>query len=134
VWLRLVENLGRLRDPEALPGWLRKTTRNECLRASRRAPEIALDWQALQSFPDARATDESVLSEERSRIVGAELARLSEKCRSLLRVFAYSPDAAYAEISTALGMPVGSIGPTRIRCLDRLRRRLESVGYLTAGG
>jgi RNA polymerase sigma factor (sigma-70 family) len=134
VWLRLVEHLGRLREPEALPGWLASTTRHECLRVGKRQLETSLTWEALEALPDEHATDEPVLADERSRIVGAELARLSEKCRALLRVFAYSPDTAYADISEALGMPVGSIGPTRSRCLDRLRTRLESVGYLAARG
>jgi DNA-directed RNA polymerase specialized sigma24 family protein len=79
---------------------------------------------------DARA-DDAALAAERSEVVGDALARLSERCRSLLRVFAFSPDAGYTEIAASLGMPVGSIGPTRQRCLGHLRRRLESVGYLS---
>lgn len=132
VWLRLVENLGRLREPEALPGWLRTTTHHECLRASRRTREAPLDWQLLHT-PDP-APDAELLARERIRLVGEALARLSAKCQSLLRVFAFSPDAGYTEIAASLGMPIGSIGPTRNRCLDHLRKRLEAVGYLAARG
>lgn len=130
VWLRLVENLGRLREPEALPGWLRTTTHRECLRASRRTREAPLDWQLPRAADPAPETE--LLAHERTRILGEALTRLSTKCQSLLRVFAFSPGTAYAEIASDLGMPIGSIGPTRNRCLDHLRKRLETVGYLAA--
>ncbi|MGQ0467681.1 MAG: RNA polymerase sigma factor [Sporichthyaceae bacterium] len=130
VWLRLVENVGRLREPAALPGWLRTTTHRECIRARRRAWETPAGWELLQA-PDPTPETE-VLAEERTRVVGDALTRLSAKCQSLLRVWAWSPGAGYAEIAADLGMPVGSLGPTRSRCLERLRKRLESVGYLTA--
>lgn len=132
VWLALVENLGRIREPEALPGWLRTTARNECLRALRRTYEAPVDWQALAAIPDRTTVDASVLADERVQVVGEALERLSEKCRSLLRVFAFSPDTGYAELASTLGVAIGSIGPTRSRCLEQLRRRLESTGYLVA--
>lgn len=130
VWLRLVEQLGRIREPEALPGWLRSTAHHECLRIRRRTREAPVDWQALSGIPDDAATDAAALADERDTVIATALTRLSQKCQSLLRVFAFSPDAAYAEIAGALGMPIGSIGPTRARCLGHLRTRLESVGYL----
>ncbi len=131
VWLRLVENLNRIREPEALPGWLRTTTRNECLRHSRRRThESPVDWQLLQGLPDDTGADDKTLADERTTVVSDALSRLSDKCRALLRVFAFSPDTGYTEIGATLGMPVGSIGPTRARCLGYLRRGLESVGYL----
>lgn len=130
VWLRLVEHLGRIREPEALPGWLRSTAQHECLRIRRRTREAPVDWRALPDIPDQAATDTPALADERDTVIATALTRLSIKCQSLLRVFAFSPDAAYAEIAGALGMPIGSIGPTRARCLGHLRTRLESVGYL----
>jgi RNA polymerase sigma factor (sigma-70 family) len=133
VWLRVVEHLGALREPEAFPGWLRTTTRHECLRTRRRGANgpLPLDWDLLHGMADDARADDAALAAERSEVVGDALARLSERCRSLLRVFAFSPDAGYTEIAASLGMPVGSIGPTRQRCLGHLRRRLESVGYLS---
>lgn len=136
VWLRLVENLGSLRDPDALPGWLRTTTRNECLRVIRRGgrevhqAEVGTDITS----PDAPSPEHLLLAEERDRQLWGALRGLSRRCQDLLRVLAYSPDAGYAEISRSLGLPVGSIGPSRARCLANLRRRLEQTDRLPAGG
>jgi RNA polymerase sigma factor (sigma-70 family) len=134
VWLRLVENLGRIRDPDHLGGWLRTTTRNECLRVLRRGGREFPDDDAQQDLPADRADspEDRLLAGERDRVVWRAVSGLSERCRELLRVLAYSPDASYADISSSLGLPVGSIGPTRARCLAHLRKGLEGVGYLAA--
>jgi RNA polymerase sigma factor (sigma-70 family) len=132
VWLRLVENLDRIRDPEHVGGWLATTTRHECLRVLRRngrevpGDDVQVDAPtAVEDSPEWHT-----LSSESRRLVWLALSHLSERCKLLLRALAYSPDSSYAEISDALGMPVGSIGPTRARCLERLRRRLVDTGYL----
>jgi RNA polymerase sigma factor (sigma-70 family) len=132
VWLRLVENLDRLRDPEHVGGWLATTTRHECLRVLRRngrevpGDDVQVDAPtAVEDSPEWHT-----LSSESRRLVWLALSHLSERCKLLLRALAYSPDTSYAEISDALGMPVGSIGPTRARCLERLRRKLIDTGYL----
>ena len=132
VWLRLVENLGRLRDPEHLGGWLRTTTRHECLRVLRRGGKEIPDDDAQRDIagPADQQPEMQMLAGERDRLVWTAVSALSDRCRSLLRVLACSPDASYAEISESLGLPVGSIGPTRARCLEHLRRGLESIGYL----
>lgn len=134
VWLRLVENLGRLRDPEHLGGWLRTTTRNECLRVLRRGNREIPDDDAQRDIPTPaeHSPEMQLLAGERDRIIWTAVSGLSERCRSLLRVLACAPDASYAEISASLGLPVGSIGPTRARCLEHLRRGLEAVGYLAS--
>jgi RNA polymerase sigma factor (sigma-70 family) len=133
VWLRLVENLGRLREPDHLGGWLRTTTRHECLRVMRRAGrEIPDDEQQDVPAPPEDSPELRLLAGERDRIVWMALSGLNDRCRSLLRVLAYSPDASYAEISATLGLPIGSIGPTRARCLGFLRRGLEDIGFLSA--
>jgi RNA polymerase sigma factor (sigma-70 family) len=132
VWLRLVESLPRLREPAALGGWLATTTRHECLRVLRiSGREVPDESDALVDIPSTDASPEAVaeLAEDR-QLVRAALDRLSERCRTLLRALAYSPDDSYADISAALGMPVGSIGPTRARCLQRLRRELVAGGAL----
>ncbi len=136
VWLRLVESLPRLREPEAVAGWLATTTRNESLRTIRRAgretPNETIDL-VDRPTDDAHSPEAIVELGEQRQLVATALDRLSQRCRTLLRVLAYTPDRSYAEVSEALGMPVGSIGPTRGRCLERLRRELVIDGALPAG-
>jgi RNA polymerase sigma factor (sigma-70 family) len=134
VWLRLVESLGRLREPAALAGWLRTTTHHECLRVRRcRDREVPEEFLADDAPTDPAPSPELLLLEaERDRQVWTALAQLSERCRALLRVLAASPEASYAQVSVAVGLPVGSIGPSRARCLGHLRRGLAAAGYLVA--
>lgn len=132
VWLRLVESLPRLREPAAVGGWLATTTRHECLRVLRiSGREVPDDSAALVDIPSQDASPQAVveLAEDR-HLVRTALDRLSDRCRTLLRALAYSPDDSYADISAALEMPVGSIGPTRSRCLQHLRRELVAGGVL----
>jgi RNA polymerase sigma factor (sigma-70 family) len=135
VWLRLVESLPRLRDPAAVGGWLATTTRYECLRVLRLAGrEVAEDSVELDRPSDNGQSPEAIVERgERRALVSQALDRLSLRCRTLLLALAYAPDRSYAEISSALGMPVGSIGPTRGRCLEHLRRELVADGALTTG-
>lgn len=133
VWLRLVENLGRLREPEHLGGWLRTTTRHECLRVLRKGGREIPEDESQHDRPTGPedSPEFRMLAGERDRVVWTALSALSAQCRELLRVLAYSPDASYAQIAESLGMRIGSIGPTRGRCLAHLRRSLEDAGYLT---
>ncbi len=125
VWLRLVEQLGALREPAALPGWLATTTQRECLRVSRVAgrresAERPLDFE-VASDADAMVEQE-LIKAERQAVLRAAFALLPLACRRLLSLLMQEPPLPYVEISTRLGTPVGSIGPNRARCLDRLRR------------
>ena len=129
VWLRLLENLDRIRDPERLGAWLATTTRHECLR------HIRLDARETPAFDDSvfeRAGDHSVegevLTHERSDALRRALARIGERCQALLRMLGAERSPSYEEISEALGMPIGAIGPTRARCLEKLRRSPELAG------
>lgn len=132
VWLRLVENLGRIRDPDRLAGWLATTARHECLRLLRRSGREAPHSSESpdEATPPEDSPEWQVLASERRRVVAAAVAGLTPRCRDLLRILSASPDLSYAEVSAALGMPVGSIGPTRARCLEHLRRRLVRDGLL----
>jgi len=126
VWLHLVDQLDKIRDPAALPGWLVTTTRRECERISRsarvtHAPGHALD--AAQIPDDQASTAEQVLVAERHAALRQALVHLPSCCQRLLVLLIEDPPIPYAEISTTLGIPVGSIGPTRLRCLDKLRRQ-----------
>jgi len=136
TWLRLVENLGRLREPEHVGGWLATTARHECLRVIRRHGREVLDGD-VEPTPDRSAEDISpesaVLADERRVLLWRALGRLSLRCQTLLRSLAAAPEGGYAEISAALGMPIGSIGPTRARCLERLRRELVDAKAVGRG-
>ena len=126
VWLLLVEQLGKLREPAALPGWLATTTARECLRVvtaahkSERLGTTSLDDSVL--FVDDTAIDEEILMAERNAALRAGLADLPQRCRQLLSMLISEPPRSYADIHAELGIPVGSIGPQRARCLERLRR------------
>ena len=126
VWLLLVERIGSLREPAALPGWLATTTQRECLRVLRaeRRKDRAVLLPEDQMPPDADAAmiDQEILIAERDAALRAAFAELSPSCRELLSMLVCDPPCAYAQISTTLGVAVGSIGPMRARCLDRLRR------------
>ena len=121
VWLRLVENLGGLREPAALPGWLATTARRECLhylaQKNRQVPVEDLDLGS-DSGP---ASDEWLLVEERRAALRQAFDGLQERCKRLLSMLFNEPPTPYAEISATLEMAVGAIGPNRKRCLDRLR-------------
>jgi RNA polymerase sigma factor (sigma-70 family) len=126
VWLRLVEQLGNLREPAALPGWLATTTRRECLRvvkASRRheIPGAELD-ETLSPHTDAAMIEQEIIMAEQNALLRAALAELPPRCRQLLSMLISDPPPSYAEMSTILGIRIGSIGPERGRCLERLRR------------
>ncbi len=125
VWLRLVDQLDNLRDPAALPGWLVTTTRRECLRVQRAACGPSAGGQVLdENIADENAVtaDHELLVAERNAALRAAFARLPPDYQRLLAMLIADPPVPYAEISARLGISVGSIGPTRGRCLDRLRR------------
>lgn len=126
VWLRLLEHLPAIREPAALPGWLATTTMRECLRVVRISSEhdrreIPVDDD--QPMPGAPASaEETLLVEERNAAVRAAFAQLPPQCRRLLSMLVNEPPLSYAEISDQLKVPVGGLGPTRARCLKKLRR------------
>jgi RNA polymerase sigma factor (sigma-70 family) len=121
VWLHLVDQLDQLRDPGALPGWLASTTIRECLRRlpGRGADDRIRGWHPPQSAADT-VIDEEILA-GRHMALRAAFAGLPPRCQQLLSLLTSDPPHSYAEISAELGIPVGSIGPYRARCLDRLR-------------
>lgn len=130
TWMRLAEHLHRLRRPEAVGAWLATTARHEALRVkagrSRQVPTEDLE------IPDeAPPADLQLVEAAEDGAVWDAFARLSERCRQLLRALLADPPPTYAELSAALGIPVGSIGPTRARCLAQLRQlvaRSEASG------
>ena len=133
TWLRLLENLGRIERPEALPGWLATTARREALGVLRKRGREVLtrDDDVAADVPDPVGLDldTALLEDERDVHLWRAFARLSERCQQLLRVLMACDRPAYAEVSSAFDMPIGSIGPTRMRCLTRLRVFLAESGY-----
>jgi RNA polymerase sigma factor (sigma-70 family) len=127
AWLRLVESIDTIRDPERIGAWLVTTTRHEAARLSRRARgEVMSDVD----MPDMVTPDPTtaVVDADFGRHLWRRLDLLTEPCRSLIRMWVLHPDARYAQIAVRLDLPVGSIGPTRSRCMTRLRALLEEDG------
>jgi RNA polymerase sigma factor (sigma-70 family) len=123
AWLRLVEHLHRLRDPERVGTWLASTARHEALRILRRdRRQVPVGDDALEgSGPEAESPEARALAVERSDLLWRAFAELPQRCQQLLRVLMADPPPSYQQVAVALDMPIGSIGPTRGRCLDRLR-------------
>jgi RNA polymerase sigma factor (sigma-70 family) len=137
LWLGLLEHLETLRDPAALPGWIATTTRRECLRVHddarrRRSPvdAAALEEQTLGADPTAVPVDEGLLVEERRAAVRTAFAGLAPQCRRLLALLVSDPPLPYVRIAEILGVPVGGLGPTRARCLEKLRRSEVLAAFL----
>ena len=125
VWLLLVEQLSKLREPAALPGWLATTTARECLRvvtAASKAERLGTGLDDSVIFVDDAVIDGEILVAERNAALRAAFAELPPRCQRLLAMLISDPPHSYAEIHRELGIPVGSIGPQRARCLERMRR------------
>lgn len=122
TWLRLVERIDRLRDPERVGAWLATTARHESRRAIRRMlREQARAGASAMLRPPARPP----VPGEADDSVWQALTDLPDRCHRLLRLLFLTPQPRYSEIAAALDMPIGSIGPTRARCLRRLRTLLK---------
>jgi RNA polymerase sigma factor (sigma-70 family) len=130
VWLSLVANVATIRAPEALPAWLRTTAGRECVKVLRhRRRLVPRDVEVGDRVEPA--ADESLLTRERREVVRGALERMPERDRELLSLLFSDPPTPYARISSTLGIPVGAIGPTRQRCLARMRR-VPSITALLA--
>lgn len=148
TWLRLAEHLDRIREPAKVPGWLARTARNECVGVTRHRARVvpADDPTDLRAAGPTAAggvgggsvvitlagqpgvADEPGADLERAeerRAVVAGFARLGQRCQELLRLLVADPPVSYEAISQTLGIPIGSIGPTRARCLASLRATPE---------
>jgi RNA polymerase sigma factor (sigma-70 family) len=130
TWLRLVEHLGRLKDPTRVGAWLVTTARRECLhqlRKSNRQVPVGDDSRLEGRGPGGPSPESLVLESERATLLWQAFRELGARCQELLRalLLAY-PTLSYEEVAEAFDMPIGSIGPTRARCLEQLRRKLGS--------
>jgi RNA polymerase sigma factor (sigma-70 family) len=128
TWLRLLEHIDRLEQPARVGSWLAATARNECLRsmAARKRVMLVQDDATLKDdVASEPAIDERLLAEERAQDVREAVSQLPWHWQQLVELLMADPPASYAEISDQLGVPVGSIGPTRGRCMERLRLLLQ---------
>ncbi len=125
VWLRFVEQLARLHDPARAGAWLATTTRRECMAVTRRRARVQpidlTDPDARIGLPSTAPLDAAALeADERGAAVRLAFAALPERCQALLRLLGADPPVPYKVVAGALDMAVGSIGPTRQRCLEQL--------------
>jgi len=136
VWLLLVGQLGTLREPAALPGWLATTTRRECLRvvtAARKSERLGTELDEAAQFVADTVVDEEILVAERNAALRAAFAELPPRCQQLLSMLLRDPPCSYGTISATLGIPIGSIGPQRARCLERMRKSSALLGLIEVG-
>jgi len=130
TWLRAIEQLGALRDPERLGAWLTTTAGRECLALIRRSRRERPDDVAVSGrLLPADGPEPVVLAAELNRAVVAAVTELDPWRRQLVQELFYLPDRDYVRVSRSMGMPVGSIGPTRGRALRTLRDSLERAGF-----
>jgi RNA polymerase sigma factor (sigma-70 family) len=126
TWLRLVENLDRIEDPERLGAWLATTARRECLRIIRMGKrEMPSDDEWMFESDSGEAIEGRLLTRERDESLWRAFHAIEERCQALLRLVCAPEPTSYDEVAAALAIPVGAIGPTRARCLEKLRRRLD---------
>ncbi|MFO7249633.1 MAG: sigma-70 family RNA polymerase sigma factor [Actinomycetes bacterium] len=127
AWLRLVESIDRIRDPARIGAWLVTTTRHEALLLCRKGRAVT----PTHSPPEPGEADAgdpalAVLSADEARRLWRAVDALDEPCRTLLRLLVTAPESGYARIAARLGLPIGSVGPMRGRCLGRLRKLVEA--------
>ena len=136
VWLRLVDQLDRVRDPAALPGWLATTARRECLRVlcATQGPRATVYARDVESLPDERTglADQGLLAAERHAALREAFGQLPPNGQQLIAMLIADPPVPYADISAQLGIPVGSIGPNRSRYLDKMRRHPSVAALINA--
>lgn len=133
TWLLLAENMRRLREPAALAGWLVTTARREAIRlakARQREAPTGLDTAVLERPDQGESPEGAVLRTMTASRVGQAFAQLSVRCQQLLRVVAVAPDTSYAQVSAALGIARGTVGPKKSRCLAMLRRHMVATGFV----
>jgi RNA polymerase sigma factor (sigma-70 family) len=129
TWLRLLEHIDRIQYPDRVGSWLAATARNECLRslaARKRVVPSDDDIELSGAVAHGPEIDERLLAHERDQTVRDAMSRLPRRWQRLLEMLMTDPPASYADISDELELPIGSIGPTRGRCLARLRVLLQA--------
>lgn len=133
TWMRLLRSVGRLEDPCAVGAWLCTTARREALRALQRTThEFPAADAADEQAPDPEEPGEALTLAERAAAMLAAIDRLPDRQRTLMRILLDKPLASYEDVGRTLGMPVGSIGPTRQRAVARLREDADLGAVVAA--
>jgi RNA polymerase sigma factor (sigma-70 family) len=129
TWLTLVRSADSVRDAQAITRWLCTAARREAWRVSKVATRTRpVDDQVLDARLPAQASPEAdVVTQDEQAGLWRALSQLPERCQRLLRIVAWEPRPDYSSVADSLGMPIGSIGPTRRRCLDKLRVQLAGA-------
>jgi RNA polymerase sigma factor (sigma-70 family) len=129
TWLTLVRSADSVRDPQAITRWLCTSARREAWRVSKAATRIRpVDDDVLAArMPPESSPESEVVSNDEKALMWEALTRLPERCQKLLRIVAWEPRPDYSSVAETLDMPIGSIGPTRRRCLDKLRAELAEL-------
>jgi RNA polymerase sigma factor (sigma-70 family) len=132
TWLRLVEHVDRISEPDRVGAWIGTTARRECMAVLRRRNRAAVPSGGEVAFEQVEADlpppEQRLVADERGAVLWEALSGISPRCQQLLRVLMAEPPPSYEAVSAALDMPIGSIGPTRARCLTYLRRHLAEGG------
>ena len=135
TWLRLVENLDRIQQPERVGAWLATTARRESLRLLRLSGRQVPTGDDMAVIPDPeslKSPEHEVAVEQRAELVASLVEKLPIRSQLLLRLLSADSPLSYKDVSQALDMPIGSIGPTRARALDQLRRLAVQAGLASA--
>jgi len=131
TWIKLYEHIDRIRDADAIGGWLATTVRREALRLLQTHVREHLT-DDLHHAADDHTPEHAVLQSERRDVLDRALSTLPDRQRSLMTLIATDTAVDYQHISSALNMPIGSIGPIRARSLARLQRHSELRDFATA--
>jgi RNA polymerase sigma factor (sigma-70 family) len=129
TWLRLLEHIDRIEYPDRVGSWLAATARNECLRSLAARKRVVLGHEEVElqnTVAHGPEIDERLLADERDQVVRDAMSHLPRRWQRLLEMLMADPPVSYADISDELELPIGSIGPTRGRCLARLRVLLQA--------
>jgi RNA polymerase sigma factor (sigma-70 family) len=126
TWLRLLDRLDTIRDPDKVRGWLAVTARNATMTTHRRSAKVVLsDDDLFDVIDDGAGPERTAVAQDDASHLGEAMGRISSSCRELLSLLFSDDDLSYAEISELTGRPIGAIGPTRQRCLAALRSEME---------
>lgn len=135
VWLRLATRLHTIEDPATIAGWLKTTTQRECLSLLRTKRRTVPTGVALDDRDDAAPPlDVALIADERRRALWTAVASLPRRCQDLLRLLAAAPPLSYDDIADLLAVPRGSLGPTRRRCIEKLRQHPEVARIQASDG
>lgn len=130
VWIQLVQHGRSIKDPDRITAWLSTTARRESLRRAK-ATDHTIPVETMDDTGDrtALSVEEKILDEELTSIALAAFRQLDENCQYLLKLVCDVPTKSYTEVAALLGISTGSIGPTRQRCLTKLRAKMRAMGF-----